>query len=347
MFIFWKVKMKAINRKILPILFIIVLSSLSLLLFGCTPDVTVEYTLEAGAAFDGSQIGCELTEDFDPALTKTVGEHLLTVIADGKKTGLRLTVVDTTAPKIEVNELHLTVGEGVAWRKAANVSDNSDGSVSLSVDSSGVDLSKEGVYTASYTATDASGNSTTVEVKVYVTRLTVTEEMLAEELDRIIGEIINNGMTNEQKCRAVYAYLEENFSYKPAEKSTDPLYSAYLALTTDRGGDCFSYYSTAKAFFDRLGIENLPLTRTEGYVEGSHFWNFVNLGTIEAPLWYHFDASPILGEFSASGCLLTDAQLEAYDLWRGEKYRIYDSSATPKSASEIITEIPQITEFLK
>jgi hypothetical protein len=344
MFILEKLKMK---KRSLQFLLIFFLTLAYLFLFGCVEGESVSHTVEAGDIFDAEALGYTLPDDFDHTITKTVGTHRFSVTENGKKLTCILTVVDTTAPTVEVGDIRVTIGEGVAFRRAVNLSDNSDGEVKLSVDSSAVDTTREGVYVVKYTATDPSGNSTTVEANVYVSRLAVSDEMLFSVLDPIIEEIIEDGMTNEQKCRAIYAYLEENLSYKPTEKSSDSVYSAYVALSADRGGDCFSFFSVSKAFFDRLGIENVKLSRTEGYVDGSHYWNLVNIGTADAPLWYHFDSSPILGEYSLTGCLLTDAQIEAYDAYRGERYRIYDTSAVPKSATDIITDIPEIAGFIK
>ena len=115
-----------------------------------------------------------------------------------------------------------------------------------------------------------------------------------------------------------------------------------MALFSSGTGDCYSYFAASKAFFERLGIENIDMKRTEGAAVGDHFWNLVNIGTKDAPKWYHYDANPISGQYSVSGCLLTDAQVEAYDAWRGEAYRKYDKSGIPASAAEIITDIPEL-----
>ena len=84
------------------------------------------------------------------------------------------------------------------------------------------------------------------------------------------------------------------------------------------------------------------MKRAEGGAPGNHYWNLVNIGTKDTPKWYHYDANPISGEYSVSGCLLTDAQVAAYDAWCGSGYRKYDASKLPASASEIITDIPEL-----
>ena len=84
------------------------------------------------------------------------------------------------------------------------------------------------------------------------------------------------------------------------------------------------------------------MKRAEGGAAGEHYWNLVNIGTKDVPKWYHYDANPISGQYSVSGCLLTDAQVAAYDAWRGEGYRKYDASGIPASATEIITDIPEL-----
>jgi hypothetical protein len=115
-----------------------------------------------------------------------------------------------------------------------------------------------------------------------------------------------------------------------------------MALFSSGTGDCYSYFAASKAFFERLGIENIDMKRAEGGAPGNHYWNLVNIGTKDAPKWYHYDANPISGQYSVSGCLLTDAQVAAYDAWCGQGYRKYDASKVPASATETITDIPEL-----
>ena len=314
-----------------------------LMLFSsCTGEsVTAEAGVADASAISGI-LGSEFAEGFDISALKTVGKHSVSVIVDGKTKKYTVEIVDTTAPVIEVGEIRINIGDGIAWKKQATVTDNSDGKIDIKVDSSSVNTSVAGTYTVTYTAMDESGNSASASATVIVGTKEVTEDMLYAEIDRVIAQIIEPEMNTEAKVRAVYAYVRDSINYASTAKTDDFVYAAYMALFSSGTGDCYSYFAASKAFFERLGIENVDMKRTEGAAVGEHFWNLVNIGTKDAPRWYHYDANPISGQYSVSGCLLTDAQVKAYDTWRGEGYRRYDAAGIPASADEIITDIPEL-----
>ena len=313
-----------------------------LLLASCTSEgVTVEAGVTEASAISGVA-GSEFAEGFDTATLRTVGKHSVTVVVDGKAKKYTVEVIDTTAPVIEVGEIRINVGDGIAWKKQATVTDNSDGKIDIKVDSTAVNTSVAGTYTVTYTATDESGNRASVSATVTVGTVEVTEEMLNTELDKVIAQIITESMDTEAKVRAIYEYVRESINYASTAATDDYVYAAYTSLFMYGTGDCYSYFAASKAFFERLGIENIDMTRAEGGAPGNHYWNLVNIGTKDAPKWYHYDANPISGEYSVSGCLLTDAQIAAYDAWCGSGYRKYDASKVPASASEIITDIPEL-----
>lgn len=318
--------------------------TLALLLFfpSCSAQsVTVEAGVTDASAISGVD-GSEFAEGFDVATLKTVGKHSVSVVVDGKTMKYNVEVVDTTAPVIEVGEIRVNVGDGIAWKKQATVTDNSDGKIEIKVDSTAVNVSIPGTYTVTYTATDESGNSSSATATVTVGTMEVTEDMLYAEVDKVIAQIITDKMTSEEKVRAIYAYVQDSINYAATAPTDDFVYAAYTSLFSSGTGDCYSYFAASKAFFERLGIENIDMTRAEGGAPGNHFWNLVNVGTKDAQKWYHYDANPISGQYSVSGCLLTDAQVAAYDAWCGQGYRKYDASKVPASATETLTDIPEL-----
>lgn len=328
-------KRKILSYTALIFVFLMIFASCS------AESVTVEAGITDASAISGIE-GSEFTDGFDVATLKTVGKHSVSIVFDGKTKKYTVEVIDTTAPVIEVGEIRVNIGDGIAWKKQATVTDNSDGKIDLKVDSSAVNTSAAGTYTVTYTATDESGNSSTAEATVTVGTVEVTEEMLNTEIDKIIAQIITDGMTAEAKVRAVYAYVQQSINYASTAETDDYVYAAYTSLFMYGTGDCYSYFAASKAFFERLEIENIDMKRAEGGAPGNHYWNLVNIGTKDAPKWYHYDANPISGEYSVSGCLLTDAQVAAYDAWCGSGYRRFDATNLPASASEIITDIPEL-----
>lgn len=255
---------------------------------------------------------------------------------------------DTQPPAIVTQTVECKVGEGIVWRNFVTLSDNCAGEISLSVDSSRVNVNREGSYTVYYTATDVSGNVSKAEATVLVVSMNVTDEMLYSEIDKVIARIITPDMDKAAQCRAVYTYVQGNIAYVNTSTKGDWKYAAYMALFSSGTGDCYSYFAASKAFFERLGIQNMDIQRLPGYTDNTHFWSLVNIGTAEKPMWYHYDSTRLTADFNVSGCLLTDAQVAAYDAWRaGDYFRIYDASKYPVSATKIITDIPELYPYLK
>ncbi|MBQ7379692.1 MAG: transglutaminase domain-containing protein [Clostridia bacterium] len=255
---------------------------------------------------------------------------------------------DEVPPTVDAQDVTCNVGEGIIWRNHVTLSDNCAGEVKLDVDSSKVNVNREGSYTVYYTATDLSGNVAKAEATVLVMTMTVTDEMLYTEIDKVISRIITKDMNKIEQCRAIYQYVQGNIAYVNTSTKGDWKYAAYMALFSSGTGDCYSYFAASKAFFERLGIENMDIQRLPGYTDNTHFWSLVNVGTSEEPVWYHYDSTRLTAAYNVSGCLLTDAQVTAYDAWRaGDYFRIYDKTAYPATSTKIVTDIPELYPYLK
>lgn len=253
-------------------------------------------------------------------------------------------IVDTEAPVLEVKSDIVTyVGEAVSYKQNVSVKDNCTGEMTLSVDDSEVDLSTAGEYTAYISATDAVGNrSEKVKVTVHVYSEEITEAKLNEQIAAAADDIgITESMTAEQKCRAIYEYVYGRISYVSTSDKTSWQRAAYEALFVSGSGDCYSYFVAAKALLEYYEIENLDVQRTQGYTTDTHYWSLVNIGTEENPRWYHFDCTHLRSEYNHSGCLLTDKQVDAYNKVR-PYFRLYDKSAYPSVATEIVTPTPEL-----
>jgi len=255
---------------------------------------------------------------------------------------------DEVPPTIEAQDIECNIGEGIVWRNHVTVNDNCAGEITLSVDSSGVNVNREGSYKVYYTATDLSGNVSKAEATVLVVSMTVTDEMLYAEIDKVIARIITPDMDKAAQCRAIYAYVQGNIAYVNTSTKGDWKYAAYMALFSSGTGDCYSYFAASKAFFERLGIQNMDIQRLPGYTDNTHFWSLVNIGTADSPVWYHYDSTRLTAAYNVSGCLLTDAQVAAYDAWRaGDYFRIYDKTKYPATSTKIVTDIPELYPYIK
>ena len=259
-------------------------------------------------------------------------------------------VEDKSAPNIDVPEtLYFEIGGAVTYRTCIKLTDNCIGNIKLAVDDSKVNYNKEGVYTITITATDVAGNVATKNAKVQI--LPSGTKTSIEDLNKRIAEIcktiITSDMTTEAKCRAVYDYVQSNIKYVSSSVGEGYVEIAYNALNT-RSGDCASFFSVTKAFLDYLGIENREIRRTEGKGEGTHVWNYVNIGTADDPRWYHLDTTELAYNYNVSGCLLTTAQVKAYDEWReGVYFRHFNEMDYPRSETRIITPIPELEKYMK
>ncbi|HCR39759.1 MAG TPA: hypothetical protein DIW41_02540, partial [Lachnospiraceae bacterium] len=98
---------------------------------------------------------------------------------------------DTEAPKIlGVRDKTAYIGDSLSYRKGITVTDNKDKKVELQIDSSNVNLKKEGTYSVIYTAVDSSGNKATETAKITVKKLTVSEEALNDLADEVLGQLV-------------------------------------------------------------------------------------------------------------------------------------------------------------
>lgn len=228
---------------------------------------------------------------------------------------------DTEAPVIHgAVDLDFFLGESISYRKNVTVADNCQEGVTLEVDTSGADLSREGVYPITYTATDVAGNRSSVTVNLTVrARLYTLEEMNAYA-DAVLEEIIEPDMSLRDKAWAIYSYVLGNVSYISHSEKGDWIRAAYEGLV-DKKGDCYVYACTAKALLTRAGIPNLDIRRIPTSFE--HYWNLVDVGEG----WYHFDTTPRPDHPTIF--LWTDAELMEYNAEHYDAFN-YDPALYPE-----------------
>lgn len=279
-----------------------------------------------------------------------MGEHTLCVIytsPEGTESTLDVSLtlaVDTLPPRlVGVKDLSVCLGDGIAYRSGVTATDDFDGPVTISVDSSQVVATGAGSYPVTYTAKDHAGNTSSATVTVWIYREQVTMEMLWSRVDEIINRYsIDEYVSKETQAREVFDYVYYGIKYDSTSDKNDWVRAAYEGLKNGKG-DCYTYFAVSKAFFERLGIDNRDIKRTEGIVSERHYWNLINIGSEDAPAWYHFDACQ-LGGISFRGCLLTDSQLAEYTQNRisnegiGGYFYVYNEKGLPTRATEIITD---------
>ncbi|NLA85349.1 MAG: DUF5011 domain-containing protein [Clostridiales bacterium] len=233
---------------------------------------------------------------------------------------------DTEPPVIEGEDsVTIFIGEPASYRKYVTVTDNEDENVKLEIDSSAVNLNKEGTYTVIYTATDKAGNTSRKEVEIIVREKTeqdIQEEEVIAKARQVLSEITNDSMTPRETARAIYNWVRANIRYDGNyQNNTDWIKGAYDGFR-NRRGDCYVFFGVTKALLNEAGIQNMDIVKKGG----GHFWHLVNLGEG----WYHYDTTPRRtgGEFF----MMTDDEITEYSnkygnshVWERDKY-----PATPK-----------------
>ncbi len=266
-----------------------------------------------------------------------VGQQTVTVrLTDtsGNVTDVKATlnvIADETFPEFSpMEDLTVNLGQTVSYRKNITATDDRDGQLSFTVDSSSVNLQEAGTYTIAYTATDSSGNTTTAERKIHVSAtLTINQELVDEKVQEVLSQIVTEDMNVHQKVKNIYNYVRKHIAYAPS-KDDDVLTGAYNAIVKKKG-DCFNYFALAKVLLDACGIENMRIDRYQG--TSSHVWLLVNAGTG----WYHYDVSPQSMQDPFRCFMKTDAQVKAYAQGRSDgrsDYYQFDESLYPERATE-------------
>ncbi len=290
---------------------------------------------------DATQVSVRFEKEPD---THTAGEQTVTVILEdlgGNQTKLqaRLTViVDTEAPSISgVRNILTYVGDAVAYRSGVTVSDDYDEAVKLELDSSGVDLSTAGVYTVTYSATDASGNTTEKQVTVTVLEKQknhVEVEVIYEAVDSILAKFITEDMTDRQKAEAVYVWTRLHFTYGGHTDTTDYVQSAYQFLTTKKG-DCFGYFALQKLMLERMNIPTIDVHKVKNFPSDSnHYWLLVSIDGGEN--YYHYD-----NLWSKYLCLVTDKRLNSFSKQVNNCFN-RDESLYPPTPTEDLPNVNQL-----
>ncbi|HOC09368.1 MAG TPA: transglutaminase-like domain-containing protein, partial [Bacillota bacterium] len=238
-----------------------------------------------------------------------------------------LTVLEDNEPPriIGAHDRTVYIGDRVSYRRDVTVIDNLDQDAVLHIDSSAVNLKREGAYPVIYTASDVSGNTTSITV-TYTVEEKPEDYVDPDELDKLVDEvlagIINDEMTQREKAKAIYDWTKYSIKYIEYPDMGDWVKAAYLGIK-NRRGDCFIFYSTAQALLTRAGIENQRIVKTGG----GHYWNLVNCGDG----WYHFDTTPRRG--GGEFFMLTDAQLEEYSR-KHKNSHVWDKSKYPATPLE-------------
>ena len=287
------------------------------------------------------------------------------MLLSAKQLRQKVLAADTTAPEIlGLSEFVVKVGDNLSYKRGVTVQDDSgrdiacrerysidtqDDSgrdVSLVIDNSQVNLSQLGTYVVIYSATDLSGNTTTVEVPVTVIEGDPVDPQIVYDLaDKLIADLLTEDMALQDKVFKLWNWCRTKIKYSYSAGARTVYEAAYEGLY-GRKGDCYIYYATMEVLLDRLGVENMKVARVGGV--SNHWWNLVNLGDG----WYHCDASPRQKGDPYLCFMQTDEQLAKYTVYYEAtnpghpNYFTFDETLYPERETTIIydgkmRELPQ------
>lgn len=244
------------------------------------------------------------------------------------------------------------IGENILYKSYIQVSDDTNSSACrITVDSSAVNPDVEGNYPVIYTVTDEDGNQSEYELTLVIKKQEYSYDSLMELIAKKAEDLgITSSMSKEEQIKIIFNYVNSptkgkyeatveftnQSNSKRSDWKADWIEEAYLTLKSG-SGDCYSYYSLSKAFFEYLGIENYGIKRDDNVEgqSGTHFWSLVNIGNA----WYHYDATRLLDKFIVgSGCLFTEDQLNDYNTNVKPGFYTYTHTGYPKASNKVINE---------
>ncbi|MDO5595052.1 MAG: hypothetical protein Q4G01_09635, partial [Eubacteriales bacterium] len=176
---------------------------------------------------------------------------------------------DVTAPQlIGVQDLTVAMNGMASYREGVSAVDDVDGPVSVEIDAEAVDLTAAGEYPVIYSAQDAAGNRTEQTITVTVVETVtadqgedaqtedetpgeggggeVTQEDVDALSDQILAKITNAGMSQREKAKAIFNYVNKHIKYVGKSDKSSWLVGAHTGFTRGRG-DCYNYYACSKA----------------------------------------------------------------------------------------------------
>lgn len=248
-----------------------------------------------------------------------------------------LVIADEIAPVIKgAANREYYIGDTIAYKEGITVTDNETENPVLTVDNSAVKAQTAGVYPVVYTAKDMAGNESSVTVYFTIKARPdgyVEPETAYEYARNILAQITTDDMTKAEVAGAIYNWVKRQIGWNNHSDKDKGWAAAAVYGFTQRRGDCFVYYATAKALLDVAGIPNMEVNKvvTSETSASSHYWALIDIGDG----WYHMDCTPRAGNYTDSFFLYTDEEMLAYSRKHKNCFN-FDLNAYPERATESV-----------
>ena len=276
----------------------------------------------------------EVTAEFEtePDLSYIGTQEVIVLLTDSGNNGIRLitslTITDDQEPPVIYGATdRLTyLGKPIPFHDGIAVVDDRDKHPKLEISAPDIDFNTMGVYPVIYRAIDHAGNVTEIQGSMtvsYLRQSAVDIDTLNAAVDGLLGEIIAENMSKEEKAQAVFDWAKTKMliSKNPSDK-TAWTKEAYRAVRWN-AGDSFTTSSLIHAAMIRLGYEDMMIQN----INGTHHWNLVNLGDG----WFHVDGSRQSTLAGVSVFMATDEELAAYSAQLGNGFYSFDAAKYPKT----------------
>ena len=243
---------------------------------------------------------------------------------------------DSVAPVIEgTKDIEAFVGDAITYRNEVTVTDDLDPNPKLEIDTSKVNSKEAGTYEVIYRATDFTGNTTEVTIKLKLEKKPKTyvdPSTVETEAKKLLNKITKPGMSDMEKALQITWWVRYNINYVAKADNSSWTRAAYDGLVK-RQGNCYNFAMTAKALFDAAGIENMIITR-DPFIYHGHYWNYINIDGE----WYHCDSTP-RKKYNSYFFMYTTKELKNFwhNGWNGYNFKEekYPKSATKSVQSKI------------
>lgn len=246
---------------------------------------------------------------------------------------------DHTPPLIYgLHDFEAFIGDSIVYLNGITVTDDYDDDPDIEVDTSMVNLTEEGYYPVTYTATDDEGNSTSTTITLHMRqkpeRYYEPEGIYALARQVIEdNDICDDSMSQMEQAFRITAWVSTHIHYMMDSDKCDWTAGAYDALTT-MYGDCFNYMAMCRAMYGAMGIDSITVERYPINVS-SHYWNLICIDG----KWYHCDACVFLSMTEISYIFMyTDDELDPYN-------NSYDPETLPEGITVATESVQDMLDY--